>query len=68
MQHVIAQGLFLALCTEIIQAELNYARIIASWNHSHGLVFRQGKDIKSIQIGKEVKLSLSPDGMILYLE
>ena len=29
---------------------------------------RQQKEIKGIQIGKEVKLSLLPDDMILYLE
>ena len=29
---------------------------------------REGKEIKGIQIGKEVKLSLFTDGMILYIE
>ena len=30
--------------------------------------FRQEKEIKGIQIGKEVKLSLFSDDMILYIE
>ena len=32
------------------------------------MAIREEKEIKGIQIGKEVKLSLFADGMILYIE
>ena len=32
------------------------------------MIIREEKEIKGIQIGKEVKLSLFSDDMILYLE
>ena len=32
------------------------------------MAIREEKEMKGIQIGKEVKLSLFADGMILYLE
>ena len=32
------------------------------------MTIREGKEIKGIQIGKEVKLSLFADDMILYIE
>ena len=39
--------------------------------HSFGVLtiaIREEKEIKRIQIGKEVKLSLFADGIILYIE
>ena len=33
-----------------------------------GITIREEKEIKGIQIGKEVKLSLFADDMILYIE
>ena len=33
-----------------------------------GIAIREGKEVKGIQIGKEIELSLFADDMILYIE